>query len=69
MRIYRTASTWIQVNELASGKARDCSGQVCVHVLGGGERVVSPALGRSKAMLFNIANDGGVSVWARGMQV
>ncbi|CAO1620090.1 unnamed protein product [Sympodiomycopsis kandeliae] len=68
-RLYRTSSTWIEIKELSSGKARDCSGEITVHDLSNEDGFITPALGRSKAVLFNIGNDGLTTMWPRGAQI
>lgn len=71
-RLVRSAHLWIQVKELLSGKARDCSGEISVHPLVGNRRdleVASPAQkGIGRGVLYNISNDGSVTFWARGTQ-
>lgn len=71
-RLRRSSSLWVEIKELSSGKAKDCSGEIAVHPLLGAtaevDEVYSPAKGRSKAMLFHINNDGSTVIWARGTQ-
>lgn len=70
-RLLRSASTWIEVKELSSGRARDCSGEIAVHPLVQvrGVDLVSPAAGgMGKGVLYNVGNDGSVVIWAKGTQ-
>ncbi|PWN23226.1 hypothetical protein BCV69DRAFT_112523 [Microstroma glucosiphilum] len=68
-RLFRSSSLWIEVKELSSGRARDCTGEIAVHPLEGAEGdVLTPATGNGKAVLFLIGNDGKTHFWARGTQ-
>lgn len=76
-RLMRSSHLWLQVKELSSGSARDCSGEISVHPLvgywanedGGYDELISPASGGiGRGVLYNIANDGTTVIWARGTQ-
>lgn len=76
-RLLRSSHLWLQVKELSSGSARDCSGEISVHPLvgyranedGGYDELISPASGGiGRGVLYNIANDGTTVIWARGTQ-
>lgn len=70
-RLLRCSHIWIEVKELSSGRARDCSGEISVHPLVDvtSVQLVSPAAGGwGKGVLYNVANDGSVVIWAKGTQ-